>query len=203
MYQYTLKWDEVTQEIKKGDRFLCTNDVVMLDDDSIAYKQGRTYVSDKDGHITNEQGQKNHEWRNHPDEDNWWDFFKKIPHPVEKCDCDKCEEVKDKDYFQSTQEEYGSGGETFTKRVQIIETFNSLCNLLQYKNHLYGDSGLTPINVFSKVNAETGLLQRLDDKIARVKNSPELRKNDVADIIGYLVLICVNKGWTNFDEFKD
>lgn len=23
------------------------------------------------------------------------------------------------------------------------------------------------------------------------------------DLVGYLVLICVSKGWTNFDEFKD
>jgi hypothetical protein len=60
-----------------------------------------------------------------------------------------------------------------------------------------------PINVFSKSDALTGLLGRLDDKIARIKNSPELRKNDVADCIGYLTLLCVSKGWTNFDEFKD
>ena len=118
---------------------------------------------------------------------------------------------EDKDYFQSMQEEYGmpltgdivDSNQKPDSSERIMKTFDSLANLLVYKNNLYGDSGLVPINVFSKTNAETGLLQRLDDKIARVKNSPELRKNDVADIIGYLVLICVNRGWTNFDEFKD
>jgi hypothetical protein len=87
--------------------------------------------------------------------------------------------------------------------TRIKEVFENLHDLLQYKNARYGNSGLEPIKVFSKVDAETGLLQRLDDKIARIKNSSELRKNDVADVVGYLVLICVKKGWTNFDEFKD
>ncbi len=86
---------------------------------------------------------------------------------------------------------------------KIEQVFVGLHDLLQYKNSKYGNSGIEPINVFSKVSAETGLLQRLDDKIARIKNSPELRKNDVADVVGYLVLLCVTKGWTNFDEFKD
>lgn len=86
---------------------------------------------------------------------------------------------------------------------QIKEVFENLNDLLQYKNTRYGNSGLQPINVFSKANATTGLLQRLDDKIARIKNSPELRKNDVADVMGYLALICVDKNWLTFDEFKD
>lgn len=88
--------------------------------------------------------------------------------------------------------------------METIETTcDSLKSLLLYKNQKYGNSGLQPINVFSKVSADTGLLQRLDDKIARIKNSPDLRKNDLADVIGYIVLICVSKGWDNFDEFKD
>lgn len=88
--------------------------------------------------------------------------------------------------------------------MEIIETTcDSLKSLLLYKNQKYGNSGLQPINVFSKVSADTGLLQRLDDKIARIKNSPDLRKNDLADVVGYIILICVSKGWDNFDEFKD
>jgi hypothetical protein len=74
---------------------------------------------------------------------------------------------------------------------------------LLYKNDKYGNAGLEPINVFSKDGATTGLLHRLDDKLSRIKNSPELRKNDVSDVIGYCVLLCVSNGWTNFDEFKD
>ena len=86
---------------------------------------------------------------------------------------------------------------------EIAKVSDSLHDLLQYKNNKYGSSGLTPINVFSKTDAETGLLQRIDDKIARIKNSPELRKNDVADLIGYLILLCVTKDWNDFNEFKD
>lgn len=139
------------------------------------------------------------------------------------CDCSMCRRnaarrasaKAGKDYFQSMVEEHsarricgcgaGEQGELgmVGDNLEITETFTSLLNLLQYKNAKYGNSSLEPINVFSKVGAETGLLQRLDDKIARVKNNPELQKNDVADIIGYLVLICVQKGWKNFDEFKD
>lgn len=90
-----------------------------------------------------------------------------------------------------------------TNLPAISQTCDSLKVLLLYKNEKYGNSGLEPINVFSKQSAETGLLQRLDDKIARIKNSTELRKNDVADLFGYLALLCVSKGWDNFDEFKD
>lgn len=86
---------------------------------------------------------------------------------------------------------------------EIKKVSDALHDLLQYKNAKYGDSAINPIKVFSKVNAETGLLQRLDDKIARITNSPELRKNDIADVMGYLILLCVVKEWDNFDEFKD
>jgi hypothetical protein len=89
------------------------------------------------------------------------------------------------------------------ENTSIRRTFLSLHDLLQFKNKRYGNSSLEPIKVLSKADNTTGLLQRADDKIARIKNSPELRKNDVADLIGYLVLICVSKGWDNFDEFKD
>lgn len=85
----------------------------------------------------------------------------------------------------------------------IKKVTEALHDLLQYKNQKYGNSSLEPIGVFSKSSAETGLLLRLDDKVARVKNSPELRRNDVVDIIGYLTLLCVAKGWNNFEDFKD
>lgn len=85
----------------------------------------------------------------------------------------------------------------------IEETCNALKSLLLYKNDKYGNSALEPINVFSKETADTGLLQRLDDKISRIKNHHELRKNDISDVVGYLILLCVSRGWNNFDEFKD
>lgn len=85
-------------------------------------------------------------------------------------------------------------------KVPFQEITESLTSLLEYKNEKYGNSALEPLKVFSG-KCKTGT--RIDDKLARIKNNPELQKNDVADVMGYLVLICAEKGWTNFDEFKD
>ena len=79
----------------------------------------------------------------------------------------------------------------------ILSSINSL---LEYKNEKYGNSALEPLEIFQ---GKCKVGQRLDDKLSRVKNSEELKKNDVADLIGYLVLTCKEKGWTNFDEFMD
>lgn len=49
--------------VLKGDEFLCIKDV-MMDNDSedIAYFQGETYLSENDGCITDENGDKSHWW---------------------------------------------------------------------------------------------------------------------------------------------
>lgn len=80
------------------------------------------------------------------------------------------------------------------------KTLTSLADLLKYKNAKYGNSVLDPIEIF-KDKCKAG--DRIDDKLSRIKTSKELRKNDVSDLIGYLVLTCVENGWDNFDEFKD
>lgn len=77
---------------------------------------------------------------------------------------------------------------------------DSIASLLQYKNEKYGNSALEPLNVFQ---GKCKVGQRLDDKLARVKNNDTLQKNDVADLIGYLFLVCKENEWNNFDEFKD
>lgn len=77
---------------------------------------------------------------------------------------------------------------------------DSISELLDYKNEKYGSSALEPLNIFQ---GKCKVGQRLDDKLARVKNNDVLSKNDVADLIGYLVLTCAEKGWNDFNEFKD
>jgi hypothetical protein len=77
---------------------------------------------------------------------------------------------------------------------------DSIASLLEYKNEKYGNSALEPMNIFQ---GKCKVGQRLDDKLARVKNGDDLKKNDIADLIGYLTLTCVENGWDNFDEFKD
>jgi hypothetical protein len=173
-------WDFLLEKeknvVKKGDKFLCIQNVYMSGDLSSPpiYVSGRIYVSEKDDCITDEAGLIEHYWYGNSSYNIYiYAYFKRLELP------------------------------THEGNSQIAQVYFALNDLSQYKNSKYGNSGLEPINVFSKADAETGLLQRLDDKIARIKNSPELRKNDLADVVGYIVLLCVKKGWTNFDEFKD
>ena len=76
----------------------------------------------------------------------------------------------------------------------------SMLDLLEYKNRKYGNSALEPLNIF-KNKCKVG--DRLDDKLARVKNNGVLQKNDISDLIGYLILTCIENGWSDFSEFKD
>lgn len=88
-------------------------------------------------------------------------------------------------------------------RYEIAQVFDSMRDLVLEKNKRYGDSVLKPKRCFSKLDAEQGLFVRLDDKLSRIENAKELRKNDIADLIGYLSLLCVARGWTNFDDLLD
>ena len=62
-------------------------------------------------------------------------------------------------------------------------------DLLLYKNEKYGDAALHPSNIFYKGDSINSIKVRLDDKLNRVMNSDETRVNDVADIIGYCILL--------------
>ena len=80
---------------------------------------------------------------------------------------------------------------------------DSLSEFLCEKNKRYGDSALNPINIFSKSDANTIILSRIDEKILRIKNSDELRKNDIVDLTGYLILYLISQNWEDFKEFLD
>jgi hypothetical protein len=89
---------------------------------------------------------------------------------------------------------------------KIDEICKSLSNTLKEKNKRYGNSALSPIDIFTSIKDSEipeGILIRLDDKLSRIKNSDKLRENDIFDIMGYLVLICVKKNWNNFEQFLD
>lgn len=77
---------------------------------------------------------------------------------------------------------------------------DSIAKVLTEKNKRYGNSALNPINVF---NGKSKVGQRADDKIARIANSPTLRKNDVVDLLGYLVLMCEENEWYDFTDQID
>jgi hypothetical protein len=88
---------------------------------------------------------------------------------------------------------------------KIADVCDEMKNVLLYKNEKYGDSALHPNNVFYKGDSTNSIKIRLDDKIGRVKNCKETRINDVADIIGYCVLLLASMDVTEQDlqKFKD
>lgn len=95
---------------------------------------------------------------------------------------------------------------------RIVEVLGGIQDLLLYKNAQYGNIGSDPINIFARYmsrgnTAINGILQRLDDKLARIKNCPEEkpRANDICDLVGYLCLLAVNLGISKEDiaKFKD
>lgn len=94
-----------------------------------------------------------------------------------------------------------------TTADNIKKVLVSVEHLLQVKNRRYGDSMQKPVNVFVKakdnLTNDIALRKRLDEKIARIANADGLRKNDTADLIGYLVLLCVERNWLNFDDIID
>ena len=85
---------------------------------------------------------------------------------------------------------------------KIIAVTESIRNTLLEKNKRYGNAALKPINIFCKLDSQQGILQRIDDKLMRVANSPAPSKNDVFDLIGYLTLYAVSKDWS-FEDLID
>ncbi len=98
---------------------------------------------------------------------------------------------------------YENKTETITFEDKINKFFNEIKNILSYKNIRYGNSAMEPLNIFNKDNAATGIAVRLDDKLARIKNSEKLRKNDVIDLIGYLSLLSISNDWLDLSDLKD
>jgi chromatin remodeling complex protein RSC6 len=86
---------------------------------------------------------------------------------------------------------------------QIDTLFNNFSDFLKEKNKRYGDSVINPVKIFSKVEPTNKACIRLDEKLQRIINSDELRKNDVSDTFGYLALLMIDKGWLTFEEMLD
>ena len=94
---------------------------------------------------------------------------------------------------------------------EIEEVGKAITAFLSEKNKRYGSSAVEhKLDIFDKIiNSDLepiqvkGILIRLLDKLKRIQNSEELRKNDVADIIGYFHLICVIKKWNDFSDLID
>ncbi|MDR0525251.1 MAG: hypothetical protein LBG90_05195 [Spirochaetaceae bacterium] len=88
-------------------------------------------------------------------------------------------------------------------KQKICSVFDSLRDLVLEKNRRYGNAALKPMQIFSKAEADEGIKIRIDDKINRIIYSDTIRRNDLADLIGYLALYCVAQDWTDFSDLLD
>lgn len=66
-----------------------------------------------------------------------------------------------------------------------------ISDLLCKKNESYGDSACSPIQIFSKVDANDAICARIDDKLSRIANRGLNGETEdtLFDLIGYLVLL--------------
>jgi hypothetical protein len=80
-----------------------------------------------------------------------------------------------------------------TRRDQIVAATNKVRELLLEKNDAYGDSALSPLNIFSSARAEYGIRQRIDDKLKRIKNAGlnDETEDTLLDLVGYLILLII------------
>lgn len=80
---------------------------------------------------------------------------------------------------------------------------NSVAKVLIEKNRKYGNAALEPIGLFYKGDNTTSIIIRIDDKISRVKNAEELRKNDMFDLLGYSLLLGISQNYWNIPKYLE
>ncbi len=130
-----------------------------------------------------------------------------VPTPEEMRKREQMIEATEK--YETELKEKGSAPVS-SSQESIAKIMDAMKDLLLYKNKMYGDSALKPIGIFTKhirsvpVNTAS-ILVHLDDKLGRVRSAPNLRINDVSDIIGYCTLLLISMGATKKDieKFKD
>jgi hypothetical protein len=78
--------------------------------------------------------------------------------------------------------------------IDICTVCDELKELLLDKNKRYGDAALSPLRIFSKADATSNLLCRIDDKLSRIQNVREDEMEDpILDLLGYLVLLRISQ----------
>ena len=88
---------------------------------------------------------------------------------------------------------------TSPKKTYFKDITSAICELLEEKDKRYGSTFENPLEIFE---GKCKVGKRIDEKLSRIKNSPELRLNDVADTIGYIILAMKEKGWNKEDILK-
>ena len=84
---------------------------------------------------------------------------------------------------------------TKTTQNNIKWTCNEIRDLLLSKNKAYGDSALSPDNIFSKLDSAQAICARIDDKLSRIKNNglDDATEDTLDDLIGYLILLKISR----------
>jgi len=75
----------------------------------------------------------------------------------------------------------------------IKEVCKSVQKLLIQKNKNYGDSAISPSNIFCRLSAIDSICARIDDKLMRIQNKGinDETEDTITDLIGYLILLKV------------
>lgn len=81
-----------------------------------------------------------------------------------------------------------------TSSVKINRKIEEVRSMLLSKNEAYGDAALYPVNIFNKNSPTDSIRARIDDKLARIKNSGITDKTEdtLFDLCGYLVLLMIS-----------
>lgn len=77
---------------------------------------------------------------------------------------------------------------------------NNVSEVLIEKNRKYGNAALEPIGLFYKGDSVASIAIRIDDKVSRVRNADELRKNDMFDLLGYSLLLGISQNYWDIPE---
>lgn len=89
-----------------------------------------------------------------------------------------------------------------TTEFYIREVCSEVAEFLVKKNESYGDSALSPLRCFSKLDAEAGLRVRMDDKLSRlISGNGEFNEDTELDLLGYLILLRVARKRGAVEEF--
>lgn len=77
------------------------------------------------------------------------------------------------------------------REQEIIKQCEEVKQLLLEKNKAYGDSALSGVKIFSRLDSIQGIMIRIDDKLSRIKNRGITSETEdtVMDLIGYLILL--------------
>jgi len=83
--------------------------------------------------------------------------------------------------------------EEVTTEVLTRKVLERVADMIADKNKKYGDSALSPIQIFSRLDSSNALKVRIDDKLTRIANSgiSDDTEDTLMDLIGYMALLVV------------